>query len=94
MRGGLEPRERPPPVNPYGNLKDKEPRSRGRRARVRYASGMKKSKWDRKPCGCVKTTLPQYGRVVIRCTKHLGRPAKVGRTLCYFDEHGQVKAEA
>ena len=87
----LEPRERPTLVNPYRNLKDKEPHSRGRRARVRYAYGMAKTKWGKKPCGCVKTTLPRAGKVAIRCTKHRGKPSK--RTLCYFDDAGMVRAE-
>lgn len=80
-------------MNPYGNLKDKEPRSGGHGARVRYASGMKKTQWDRKSCGCVKTTLPRVGKVAIRCAKHRGKPAKTGRTLCYFDDAGMVRSE-
>jgi hypothetical protein len=51
-----------------------------------------KSRWDKKPCGCVKTKLPRAGRVVIRCTKHRGKPSR--RTLAYFDENGQVRLEA
>lgn len=53
----------------------------------------KKAKWERKPCGCVKTTLPQAGRVLIRCERHRGKPAKGERTLCYWDEHGLVQRE-
>ena len=77
-------------MNPYRNLKDKEPRSRGRRLAVRYASGMEKTQWEKKPCGCVKTTL-SIGKVAIRCTKHRGKPSKC--RLCYFDDAGMVRAE-
>jgi hypothetical protein len=54
-----------------------------------------KVKWEKRAkCGCVKATLPRSGKVMIRCTKHRGRPTKTDRTLCYFDENGQVKLEA
>jgi len=52
---------------------------------------MEKTQWEKKPCGCVKTTLPRAGKVAIRCTKHRGKPSK--RTLCYFDDAGMVRAE-
>lgn len=52
-----------------------------------------KSKWKRKPCGCVKTTL-SIGPVLVRCVKHRGKPAKDGRVLCYFDDDGQVRQQA
>lgn len=50
-----------------------------------------KPRWNRKPCGCVKTTLPRAGKVSIRCPRHRGRPAKT-RLLAYFDENGLVRA--
>jgi len=50
-----------------------------------------KPKWDRRPCGCVKTNLPRSGRVMIRCTKHRGKPSK--RRLAYFDDAGVVRSE-
>lgn len=53
----------------------------------------KKPRWKRKPCGCVKTTL-NIGRVVIRCPKHRGKPAKSGWVLCYWDADGIVRREA
>ena len=51
-----------------------------------------KPRWNRKPCGCVKTELPRAGKVAIRCAKHRGKPSK--RTLAYFDEAGCVRVEA
>lgn len=69
-------------------------RSRAPRATTRYASAMKKSKWEKKACGCVKTKLPRAGKVAIRCPKHRGKPTKEGRTLCYFDDVGMVRAES
>lgn len=51
-----------------------------------------KPKWEREPCGCVKTDLPSTGRVMIRCPKHRGKPTK--RLACYFDEHWIVQREA
>ena len=66
-------------------------RSRAPRATTRYLSGMEKTQWEKKPCGCVKTTLPRAGKVAIRCAKHRGKPSK--RRLCYFDDAGQVRAE-
>lgn len=49
------------------------------------------TRWKRKPCGCVKTTL-SIGKVVIRCSRHRGKPSK--RLACYFDEQGIVQREA
>lgn len=51
-----------------------------------------KPKWERKPCGCIKTDLPRAGKVMVRCTKHRGKPSK--RTLAYFDPDGIVKLES
>jgi hypothetical protein len=42
------------------------------------------SKWERKECGCVKTTLPISGKVAIRCARHRGKPSK--RLLCYWED--------
>jgi len=53
-----------------------------------------KTRWDKKPCGCVKANLTSAGKVMVRCTKHRGKPSKRGRMLGYFDEQGQVCAEA
>lgn len=54
----------------------------------------RKVKWEKRAkCGCVKATLPQAGKVMVRCTKHRGKPTKSDRTLCYFDDAGQVCAE-
>src|SRR5574343_1109305 len=50
-----------------------------------------KTKWNRKPCGCVKAELPLSGRVMIRCTKHRGKPSK--RALAYFDADGIVRRD-
>lgn len=50
-----------------------------------------KPRWDKKPCGCVKTNL-SIGRVMIRCTKHRDKPSK--RALCYFDEDGIVRRDS
>lgn len=47
-----------------------------------------KPKWERKPCGCVKTVL-QGERVMVRCLKHAGKPSK--RVLCHFDADGIVR---
>lgn len=61
----------------------------------RYASSMEKKrkpKWERKPCGCVKTEL-SIGKVLVRCTRHRGKPSKSGRVLCYFDDAGIVQRE-
>lgn len=52
----------------------------------------RKTEWERKECGCVKTNLPRSGRVMIRCTKHRGKPSK--RELAYFDADGIVRKEA
>jgi len=51
-----------------------------------------KPAWDRKPCGCVKATLPRAGKVAIRCERHRGKPSK--RRLAYFDADGIVRYEA
>jgi hypothetical protein len=48
--------------------------------------------WKRKPCGCLKATLPKSGRVMVRCERHRGKPAKK-RLLCYWSEEGIVRAE-
>lgn len=48
-------------------------------------------KWRRKPCGCVNTKLPSVGRATIRCARHRGQPAKKGRTLAHWDEHGLAR---
>jgi hypothetical protein len=47
--------------------------------------------WKRKPCGCVRTTLPRAGKVAIRCARHRGKDAKKGRLLAHFDENGIVR---
>ncbi len=49
-----------------------------------------KPRWNKKPCGCVKTEL-SVGKAVIRCTRHRGKSSK--RTLLYLDEAGIVRAE-
>lgn len=51
----------------------------------------KQPKWDRKPCGCVKTRLAGK-KAVIRCTRHRDKPSK--RDVYYFDGDGIVRAEA
>lgn len=51
-------------------------------------------KWNRRPCGCVKTSLPKAGKVLIHCSKHRGRPEKEGRLVCYFDDDRIVRVEA
>lgn len=51
-----------------------------------------KAKWERRECGCVKANLPLSGRVMIRCSRHRGKPSK--RTLAYFDADGIVRKEA
>jgi len=54
----------------------------------------RKTKWEKKPkCGCVKATLPKFGKAMVRCTKHRGKPTKTDRRLCYFDEAGMVRLE-
>lgn len=58
----------------------------------RYASSMEKKrkpKWDRQPCGCVKTKL-RGERVVIRCERHHTKPAKGNRVVRYWVD-GQVR---
>lgn len=47
-----------------------------------------KPRWNRKPCGCVKTELLGE-RVMIRCSRHRGKPSK--RALLHFDEDGIVR---
>lgn len=49
----------------------------------------RKSNWERKPCGCVKTTL-SIGRVLVRCTKHRDKRYSGSRVLCYFEDDGRV----
>lgn len=44
-----------------------------------------KPKWDKKPCGCVKTVF-QGEHVMIRCSKHDGKPSK--RVLCHWEDVG------
>lgn len=44
-------------------------------------------------CKCKKLTLPQSGRVVIRCEQHRGKPSKSGRLGCYLDDDGIVRRE-
>jgi len=54
----------------------------------------RKAKWEKKEkCGCVKARLPRAGKLMIRCTKHRGKPTKTDRRLCYFDDTGMVRAE-
>lgn len=53
----------------------------------------RKPKWDRKRCGCTKTTLPSVGKVLIRCTRHRGKTYKGKRTLCFWDDQGIVQLE-
>lgn len=52
-----------------------------------------KPRWNRKPCGCVNTRLPSFGKVAIRCERHRGKPAKKGRPLAYLDANGIVRRE-
>lgn len=52
----------------------------------------RKLKWKKEPCGCVKTELA-IGPVVIRCTRHRGKPSKAGRIVCYFDDDGIVRRD-
>ena len=49
-----------------------------------------KPKWERKPCGCVKTQV-SMGKVMVRCIKHRGKPSKSGRLLAHFDDDGIVR---
>lgn len=51
-----------------------------------------KPKWERQECGCVKANLSSTGRVMIRCSQHLGKPSK--RELAYFDADGIVRRES
>lgn len=51
-----------------------------------------KPKWERQACGCVKANLTIAGRVMIRCTRHRGKPSK--RELAYFDSDGIVRKDA
>lgn len=48
-----------------------------------------KAKWERRECGCVKANLASAGRVLIRCTRHRGKPSK--RELAHFDSDGIVR---
>lgn len=52
---------------------------------------MSRSRWTPKECGCVKATLPEAGKVTIRCEQHREKPPKKGRLHCYFDENGMVR---
>jgi hypothetical protein len=61
---------------------------------MRYASGMEKmskAKWEKKPCGCVKTKLQNAGKVLIHCQRHSSREYEGNRLPCYFDEDGLVR---
>lgn len=54
-----------------------------------------KPKWDKEVCGCVTANLPRSERIIIRCQKHRGKPAKKrNRDVCYFDADGMVRSEA
>lgn len=55
------------------------------------AKKRKPPEWERKDCGCIKTTLPSVGKVLIRCTRHRDKAYKGKRTLCYFDDQGIVQ---
>lgn len=50
------------------------------------------TKWKRKDCGCVKTTLSvgNVGKVVIRCGRHLGKPSKRRAVLHWQDIDGTM----
>ena len=38
-------------------------------------SKKRQAKWERKEsCRCTKADLPQFGRVLIRCAEHRGKP--------------------
>ena len=52
-----------------------------------------KARWNRKDCGCTKGNLPRAGRVMVRCSRHRGKPCKDDRVLCYFDGDGIVRKE-
>lgn len=55
---------------------------------------LRKAKWEKKTCGCVKTELGSpLQQVIIRCERHRGKPSKSGRALCYWAD-GQVRREA
>jgi len=51
-----------------------------------------KPSWDKRACGCIKANL-RAGKVMIRCEKHLDKPTKSGRLLCYFDSDGIVRSD-
>lgn len=51
-----------------------------------------KPKWEKQECGCIKANLTSAGRVMIRCSRHRGKPSK--RELCYFGEGTIVTKEA
>ena len=54
----------------------------------------RKAKWERQTsCRCTKADLPRFGRVLIRCETHRGKPAKSERVLCYWDADGIVRRE-
>lgn len=47
-------------------------------------------RWERKPCGCVKTDLERAGKVVIRCERDRHKTSKK-RALAHFGEDGIVR---
>lgn len=47
-----------------------------------------KPKWEKATCGCTKANLTNAGRVMIRCSRHKGKPSK--RVLCHFED-GMVR---
>lgn len=47
-----------------------------------------KTEWKRKRCGCTKTTLPNAGKVLIRCARHRDKSYDGKRLLCFWDENG------
>jgi Meiotically Up-regulated Gene 113 (MUG113) protein len=54
-----------------------------------------KPKWEKEVCGCITANLPRAERIIIRCEKHRGKPAKKGnRDVCYFDADGILRSEA
>lgn len=52
-----------------------------------------KARWDRKPCGCVKTRLLSSGeKVIVRCAKHRDKTFK-NRVHLHFDADGIVRRD-
>jgi len=47
------------------------------------------TRWQTKPCGCVKALLPIMGKVLIRCDRHRGKRSKK-RLVCHFED-GMVR---